>query len=78
MKIHNAKVRFKRPLKKYLNTILNSTKPNNQLLSNLDLYLNSKNLFSIIFLIKYIKKIIKIPGVIIEFEHDRKKINFFL
>ena len=52
---------------KHINMLLNSPIPKDQLLSNLGLYLNSKNLSRIIFFNEIYKKIIKIPGVIMEF-----------
>jgi hypothetical protein len=47
--------------------LFNSPIPKDQLLSNLGLYLNSKNLFRIIFFNEIYKKIVNIPGVIMEF-----------
>lgn len=52
---------------KHVNMLLNSPIPKDQLLSNLGLYLNSKNLSRIIFFNELYKKIVNIPGVIMEF-----------
>ena len=52
---------------KHINMLLNSPIPKDQLLSNLGLYLNSKNLSRIIFFNEIYKKIVNIPGVIMEF-----------
>ena len=52
---------------RHINMLLNSPIPKDQLLSNLGLYLNSKNLSRIIFFNEIYKKIVNIPGVIMEF-----------
>ena len=50
-----------------LNLLENSPIPRDQLLSNIALYINSKNLSRILFYDHLYKKIINVPGVIMEF-----------
>jgi len=53
--------------KNFLELFKNSPLPENQLLSNLGLFLNSKNLSRILFMDFMYKKIIDVQGIIIEF-----------
>lgn len=51
----------------HVEMLLKSPIPKDQLLSNIGLYLNSKNLSRIIFFNEIYKKILRVPGIIMEF-----------